>query len=108
MPCSRRCRSRTCMLPPHPLVLWAAPASGCVALLLQVEDPRRSLLLHGNRTSQIIKDVLVDLHKMKGVRAACAVCSLVSRACLSPSCPAHLEHSALLISTVPLPRRLTP
>jgi ribosome production factor 2 len=38
--------------------------------MLQVEDPRRSLLVHGNRTSQVIKDVLVDLHKMKGVGAA--------------------------------------
>lgn len=30
-----------------------------------VEDPKKALLLFGNRTSQVIKDVLTDLHKMK-------------------------------------------
>lgn len=30
-----------------------------------VEDPRRALILYGNNTSQIIKDVLVDVQKMK-------------------------------------------
>ena len=34
----------------------------------QVEDPRRALLVYGNRTSQVIKDVMTDLHKLKGVR----------------------------------------
>eukprot|EP00877_Chromochloris_zofingiensis_P000399 jgi/Chrzof1/1035/Cz01g37260.t1 len=32
-----------------------------------VEDSKRALLLYGNDTSQTIKDVLVDLHKLKGV-----------------------------------------
>ncbi|KAL4529969.1 hypothetical protein Ndes2437B_g08502 [Nannochloris sp. 'desiccata'] len=31
-----------------------------------VEEPRRSLVLYGNKTSQIIKDVLIDIHKLKG------------------------------------------
>ena len=31
-----------------------------------VEEPRRALLLYGNSTSQLIKDVLVDVHKLKG------------------------------------------
>lgn len=31
-----------------------------------VEDPKRALLVQGNKTSQIIKDVLTDLHKLKG------------------------------------------
>lgn len=34
----------------------------------QVEDPRRALVLYGTRTSQTIKDVLTDIHKLKGVR----------------------------------------
>jgi ribosome production factor 2 len=34
-----------------------------------VEDPRRALILYGNSTSQIIKDVLVDVHKLKGTDA---------------------------------------
>ena len=35
----------------------------------QVEDAKRSLLVYGNKTSQVIKDVMTDLHKLKGVRA---------------------------------------
>jgi len=33
-----------------------------------VEDARRALLMYGNSTSQVIKGVLADLHKLKGVR----------------------------------------
>ena len=41
------------------------PAAG---LLPQVEDPKRALLVYGNKTSQVIKDVMTDLQKIKGVR----------------------------------------
>ena len=33
----------------------------------QVEDPKRALLAFGNKTSQVIKDVMTDLQKLKGV-----------------------------------------
>ncbi len=32
---------------------------------MQVEDPKRALILFGGKTSQITKDVLSDLHKLK-------------------------------------------
>lgn len=31
----------------------------------QVEDPKRALILFGGKTSQVTKDVLSDLHKLK-------------------------------------------
>lgn len=34
----------------------------------KVEDAKRALIMHGGNTSQVIKDVLTDLHKLKGVR----------------------------------------
>lgn len=34
-----------------------------------IEDPRRSLVLYGNKTSQVIKDVLIDIHKLKGTES---------------------------------------
>ena len=34
--------------------------------------------MHGGNTSQVIKDVLTDLHKLKGVRLFC-VCSVFRR-----------------------------
>lgn len=34
----------------------------------QVEDAKKVLILYGNRVSQVLKDVLVDLHKLKRVR----------------------------------------
>lgn len=37
------------------------------ALRLQVEDPKRALILFGNKTSQTVKDILTDIHKLKGV-----------------------------------------
>lgn len=33
-----------------------------------VEDAKRALFLYGGSTSAVIKDVLSDLHKLKGVR----------------------------------------
>lgn len=33
-----------------------------------VEDAKRALFLYGGATSALIKDVLTDLHKLKGVR----------------------------------------
>ena len=36
-------------------------------VLLQVEDVKTALLLHGPRTSQITKDVLADIHKLRTV-----------------------------------------
>ena len=35
---------------------------------LQIEDAKKSLLLYGNKISQVMKDVLTDLHKIKRVR----------------------------------------
>ncbi len=32
---------------------------------MQVEDAKRALILFGGKTSQITKDVLSDLHKLK-------------------------------------------
>ena len=32
---------------------------------MQIEDAKRSLVLYGNNVSQVIKDVLTDLHKIK-------------------------------------------
>jgi hypothetical protein len=32
-----------------------------------VENPKRALIMFGNKTSQVVKDVLTDFHKMKGV-----------------------------------------
>lgn len=37
-------------------------------LLVQVEDPKKALLLYGGRTSQTVKDVLSDFGKLKAVR----------------------------------------
>lgn len=34
-----------------------------------VEDPKRALLAFGNKTSQVVKDVLTDLQKLKGTDA---------------------------------------
>jgi ribosome production factor 2 len=34
-----------------------------------VEDPRTALMLYGSRTSQLIKDAITDLHKLKGLDA---------------------------------------
>jgi len=33
-----------------------------------VEDPKKVLLLYGNKTSQVVKDVLADIGKLKAVR----------------------------------------
>eukprot|EP00887_Chlorella_sp_A99_P003082 scaffold9.g3082.t1 len=41
------------------------PAPAC----LQVEDPKRTLILYGHKTSQVVKDVLTDIHKLKGADA---------------------------------------
>lgn len=53
---------------------------GCCSRLLppwrpQVEDARRVLLLHGNKSSQILKDVFVDLQKLKWVRCVPRMCA---------------------------------
>ncbi len=36
-------------------------------MALQIEDAKKALVLYGNKVSQIIKDALTDLHKIKGV-----------------------------------------
>jgi hypothetical protein len=36
-------------------------------ILSQIEDARRLLVLYGNKVSQLVKDVLVDLHRTKKV-----------------------------------------
>ena len=38
----------------------------------QVEDPKKVLLLYGNKTSQVVKDVLADIGKLKAVRLPAA------------------------------------
>ena len=47
------------------LCTWsdALPSYG----ILQVEVPKKALLLYGGRTSQVVKDVLSDFGKLKGV-----------------------------------------
>ena len=84
---------------------WRAAAGGsgpgtlrhCVAQpasvhYLQVEDPKRALVLYGHKTSQVIKDVLTDIHKLKGVsrghsctlhRGCSALCGFLRRTCAS-------------------------
>ena len=64
--CGRR--QATCMLPPPPAARRPPPRCH-PACPRQVEEPRRALLVHGNKTSQVIKDVMTDLQKLKGVRA---------------------------------------
>ena len=67
---------RRCALWPPPLHghAYACPCAGPTNApplptpSSQVEDPKRALILYGNRTSQTVKDVLTDLHKLKGVR----------------------------------------
>ncbi len=34
---------------------------------MQIEDAKKSLILYGNKVSQVMKDVLTDLHKIKRV-----------------------------------------
>ena len=36
--------------------------------VLQKEDPKKALIFSGHRTSQTVKDILVDLQKLKAVR----------------------------------------
>ena len=64
-----------------------------LCLGLQVEDLKKTLLLHGGNVSQVVKDVLSDFRKLKGVRAqqpragsiggAVGVCLF----CLQLTCP---------------------
>lgn len=37
-------------------------------IAMQVEDAKKVLFLYGNKVSQVVKDVLADLHKLKKVR----------------------------------------
>lgn len=45
---------------------------------LQVEDVKKSLILYGGQTSQVIKDLLTDLHRLKGVSGECVYFPQVS------------------------------
>lgn len=54
--------------------------------LLQVEDPKKALLLYGGRTSQTVKDVLADFGKLKAVRSV-LFARLVSYTCAKQSVP---------------------
>jgi hypothetical protein len=38
----------------------------------QLEDAKRALFLYGNDTSKTVKEVLTDLHKIKGVSCSAA------------------------------------
>ena len=40
-----------------------------------MEDLKKTLLLHGGNVSQVVKDVLSDFRKLKGVRAQQPLCS---------------------------------
>jgi hypothetical protein len=35
---------------------------------LQIEDAKKILILSGNKVSQVLKDLMVDIHKLKRVR----------------------------------------
>lgn len=48
----------------------------------QVEDPKRALILFGGKTSQITKDVLSDLHKMKSAVSAVPSQLLCAKPCI--------------------------
>jgi hypothetical protein len=47
--------------------VWELMRATAWVVLHQVEDTKRALLLYGTSTSQVIKDALSDLHKLKGV-----------------------------------------
>jgi hypothetical protein len=46
-----------------------------------VEDPKKVLLLYGNKTSQVVKDVLADIGKLKAVRSAAPEFTSSPRVC---------------------------
>ena len=83
--------------PPPPAHLTAAASE-----TVQVEDPKRALLVYGNKTSQVVKDVMTDLHKLKGVRSTAAAARRVLFVCLllprplagNMQAPACLQHAA--------------
>ena len=52
----------------------------------QVEDPKKALLLFGGRTSQVVKDVLSDFGKLKGVRSIMFCSDLTTKLWLAPQC----------------------
>ncbi len=56
----------------------------------QVEDPKKVLLLYGNKTSQVVKDVLADIGKLKAVRLLMRVLR---------SCPSHSSNPTLSSGT---------
>jgi hypothetical protein len=56
-------------------------------LLSQVEDAKKVLFLYGNKVSQVVKDVLVDLHKLKKV-GGWAVTQQVGHCWPTPATPA--------------------
>lgn len=65
--------------------------------LWQVEDAKRLLVLYGNKASQVLKDVLCDLHKLKsvgeqgllrGTPTPLLGDGLCMRACMHRPCPA--------------------
>lgn len=83
------CVNRAAVLPPPPPLppAHAACATQTRALPRQVEDPRRALLCYGNKTSQVVKDVMTDLQKLKGVRPAVPGAAAAAAACRHRSAP---------------------
>ena len=77
------------------------PANSLLPLpaMLQVEDPKRALLVYGNKTSQVVKDVMTDLHKLKGVRFSCCSSVMLGAAAFQPVaawfCPASSVHATV-------------
>jgi hypothetical protein len=39
----------------------------CFYRFSQVEDPRKALFLYGNKASQLVKEAMMDLQRLKGV-----------------------------------------
>lgn len=49
------------------VVLLLLPLLRDVGCCLQIEDAKRALFLYGNDASQMVKDAMTDIHKLKGV-----------------------------------------
>lgn len=71
---------------------------------LQVEEPRKALLVFGGRTSAVLKDVMTDLHKLKGVRGRSPLRCPSRRSCRRRRRPppAAAESRLSLASCTPL------
>lgn len=48
----------------------------CFCRFSQVEDPRKALFLYGNKASQLVKEAMMDLQRLKGVGQFCTQLNL--------------------------------